>query len=109
MKYVNKDKMKETAVDLYLKGKNYSEIAKLLNCSRNYVSTLIRDDEQVKRKQDETILKVDKNYKTKKMRLTLSINYFNAIGISENPLNEDFVNVYLDRENEQIIIKKHKI
>ena len=38
MKYNNKDDMRNQAIQLYLNGKNYIEIAKILSCSRNYVS-----------------------------------------------------------------------
>ena len=109
MKYNDKEIIKETAIKLFLEGKNYTEISKLTNCSRNYISNLIRNDERVKDRKNKTVLKVYKNQKTKKMRLTLSIDFLRKIGISKDTTVTDYVDVILDENNEQIIIKNHKM
>ena len=49
MKYNNKEEMKEQAIQLYTNGKNFIEIAKIIGCSRNYVSTLIKNDDRVQK------------------------------------------------------------
>ena len=37
------EELKEKIIQLYLEGKNYKEIEKELDCSRNYIGKLIRE------------------------------------------------------------------
>ena len=44
MRYKEKEKIKETALQLYLQGKNFTQIARELGTSRNYISSLLKAD-----------------------------------------------------------------
>ena len=44
---MNKKELKEKCINMFLEGKTYTEIAKLTNWSRTYISRLIEDDERV--------------------------------------------------------------
>lgn len=109
MKYNNKDEMREQAIQLYLGGKNYIEIAKILSCSRNYVSNLIKDDMKVKEKQNNKVLKVYKNPNKGKKNLTIGIDLLSKIGIDKDNKSTDYVQVKLDERNNSLIIKKYDI
>lgn len=100
--------MKAEAIELYLRGDNFSEIAKKLDCSRTFITNLIKDDDKIKEKRNFSTIKVYKNYKNKKMRLALSNLFLDGIGVDRDCRKIDYVDVFLDKENEQIIIKKHK-
>lgn len=105
MKYNNKDIMYKKAVKLYLQGKSYKEIAEILGCSRNYASKLIKDDSNVKEKQNTKTLKLYKN--RKRIELALIDNTLTKIGFSRSNINE-YADIFIDEKNQQIIIKKHK-
>lgn len=109
MKYDNKKEMKKQAIKLYLQGKNYVEISDILGCSRNYVSTLIRNDNRIIEKQNKKILKVYKNAKTGKKNVTIGIDLLSKIGIDRRKEIEDYVQVEFDKNTNQLILKKHKI
>lgn len=109
MKYKNKDDMKKQAIQLYIEGKNYIEIAKILSCSRNYVSNLIKDDEKVKEKQNNKVLKVYKNPNKGKKNLTIGIDLLSKIGIDKDKKSTDYVQVNLDEKNKTLIIKKYDV
>ena len=109
MKYKNKDDMRRQAIQLYLEGKNYIEIAKILSCSRNYVSNLIKDNEQVKEKQNNKVLKVYKNPNKGKKNLTIGIDLLSKIGIDKDNQSIDYVQINLDEKNKSLIIKKYDI
>ena len=109
MKYKNKEKLKEQAIQLYMKGKTYMEISEVLGCSRNYVSELIRDDERIKQLHNQKILKVYKNPNKGKKNLTIGIDLLSKIGISTEYSSTDYVKVSLDKESQQLIIRKHEI
>lgn len=108
MNYRDREELKKEAIKLYLNGYNFSEIAKKFNFSRTFITELIKNDTKVKEKRNYTTLKVYKNQKNKKMRLGLSTTFLSEIGISSNCSIIDYVDVFLDKDNEQIIIKKHK-
>lgn len=107
MKYKNREEMREKAIQLYLENKKYDEIGKILNCSRNYASKLIRNSEKVIEKKNTKILKVTKNKNKKNLRI--GINLLNEIGINNNSEIDEYVKATVDRINKQIIIKKYEI
>jgi len=102
-----REELKKEAVRLFLSGNNFSEIAKKMNFSRTFITDLIKNDERVKAKRNFTTIKVYKNGKNKKMRLGLSTAFLSEIGIDKDCSKVDYVDVFLDKENGQIIIKKH--
>lgn len=101
MKYKNKDSLKEKAVQLYLEGKTYIEIAKILNVSRNYVSNLIKDDVRVIEKSK--IIKVTKG---SHKFLKIGINLLNKIGITSNSDVDEYVEISVNSKENAIIVKK---
>lgn len=106
MKYKNKENLKEQAIELYLKDNNYIQIAKILGCSRNYISNLIKDDIRIKNKKNKKTLKVYKSQHGKK-HLTIGIEILNNIGISNNIMLDEYVDILVDKENGQIVLTKH--
>lgn len=109
MKYDNKNNMKELAIELYLNGKNYTEISRIIGCSRNYVSNLIRSDERVVEKKNSKILKVYKNSNKTKKNLTIGIELLTLIGVSKNENVDDYVQIWFDNKNKNLILKKYDI
>lgn len=109
MKYNNREEMKNKAIKLYLNGKNYIEIAKILGCSRNYVSNLIKDDEAIIKKQTTKILKVYKSPNRRKKNLTIGIELLGLIGVNKSEKVDDYVQVQFDKKNKNLILKKHEI
>jgi len=109
MKYKDKDYMKEQAIQLYIEGKNYIEIAKIIGCSRNYISNLIKNDIKIKEKQNTKVLKVYKNPNKGKKNLTIGIDLLSKIGINKDNTSIDYVQVSLDEKNKSLIIKKYDI
>ncbi len=107
MKYKNKEYLKEQAIELYLKNNTYVQIAKILGCSRNYISDLIKDDIRIKSKKNKKTLKVYKSQHTGKKHLTIGIELLNNIGISNNVLLDEYVDVLVDSKNGQIVLTKH--
>ena len=105
--YVDKDKMKEKAINLYLEGKNYSQIANILGCSRNYVSTLIRKDDRVEEYKNNKIIKLYKNPHYSKIVAQISIDFWEKIGVSKDVNIVDNVKISVDEKKKIIIIKKH--
>ncbi len=109
MRYKNREELKERAISLYIAGKSYVEISKIIGCSRNYVSSLIKNDERIRSFHNQKILKVYKNPNNSKKNLTIGIDLLSKIGVSNECDFADYVNVFLDESNNQLIIKKCEI
>ncbi len=107
MKYNNKEEMKEQAIQLYTNGKNFIEIAKIIGCSRNYVSTLIKNDDRVQKYKNNRIVKLYKKERKSTIILPISLEYWEKIGISKNPDIDEKVEVQVDEKNKVILIKKY--
>lgn len=98
--------LKEKCVQLFLKGKNYTEIAKLTNCSRQYVSNLIKDDKRVKEKLNKKIIKVNKLKNTTRLKISISTDFLSKIGITKDYKKDDFVEISVNEKTKTITIKK---
>lgn len=109
MKYENKDLLKEKCVELYLQGKTMAEIAKVVNCSRNYVGTLIKDAPEIKQYKNTKTVKVYKLKTRNQMNVPISVDFLEKIGISKDVNNNEYVDVSVDENKKKIIIVKHKI
>lgn len=103
---MEKEELKEKCIKLFLEGKNYIEIAKLTNRSRQYVSELIRDDERVKEKLNTRIVKVYKLKNRTRANIPIGIDFLSKIGINKDFNKTDHVEVKLDEKNKTITIKK---
>lgn len=99
-------KLKEECINLFLSGKNYTEIAKLTNRSRQYVAELIKDDERVKEKLNTRVVKVYKLKNRARANISIGIDFLNKIGISKDFKKNDYVEVKVDEKNKIITIKK---
>ena len=107
MRYDNINEMKNKALQLYSSGKNYTEIAQNIGCSRNYVSNLIKNEREVLEKKYSKILKVYKNPNRTKKNLTIGIELLNLIGVSKDENVDDYVKVTFDKKNKILILKKY--
>lgn len=102
-----KKEIKNEAVKLFLEGFNFTQVGNELGYSRQFITNLIKDDPRIQEKRSCTTIKVYKNRKNKKMRLGLSNSFLYEIGIDMDCLKVDYVDVFLDKEKKQIVIKKH--
>ena len=98
--------LKEKCIQLFLEGKNYTEIAKLTNCSRQYVSNLIKDDKRVKEKLNKKIIKVNKLKNTTRLKISISTDFLSKIGITKDYKKDDFVEISVNEKTKTITIKK---
>ena len=98
--------LKEKCIKLIEDGKNVSEIAQLLGYSRTYISNLIKDDKQYKFIRQNRKIKVYKRNHYKQMTIHIPTEFIKGIGVTEDKNINDFVNVFFDENNEQIIITK---
>ncbi len=106
MKY-DKEELKEKAIKLYLEGKKMQDIANILKCSRNYVGTIIKNDERIKQYRNKKVVKVFKYKNVNKMNIPISTDFLKKIGISNNIEQVDFVELQVDEEKKIITIKKY--
>ena len=96
---MNKEELRKYCIDMLAKGNTIVKIAKQTGFSRTYISNLIKEDDQYK------IIK-NKRKKYKQMTIHIPTEFIKKIGISEDKTKEEFVNIFYDTNNNQIIIKK---
>lgn len=103
-------KLKEQCVQLYLRGKKYTEIAKLTGWSRTYITNLIKDDIRVINKKNIKKIKVTKRKDNKQMLIYIPVEFIEKLGISRDRNVIEYVDIQLDTnssEEKRLIIKKH--
>lgn len=105
---MKKEELKEKCVNLFLEGKNYTEIAKLTGYSRQYISKLIKEDERVKERLNKKIIKVNKLKNSSRFKLSLSTEFLSKIGISKDYKKSDYIEIKLNEKSKTITIKKQK-
>lgn len=103
---MDKKELKEYCVQLFSKGKTISEIVKTTGKSRTYITNLIKDDKRYKSIKQNRKIKVYKRKNYKQMTIHIPTEFIKGIGISEDKSKKEFVNIFYDKENNQIIIKK---
>ena len=103
---MNKEELRKYCIDMLAKGNTIVKIAKQTGFSRTYISNLIKEDDQYKIIKNKRKIKVYKRKKYKQMTIHIPTEFIKGIGISENKNIEEFVNIFYDRFNNQIIIKK---
>lgn len=104
----NKDEMKEQAIKLYLEGRSYTEIANIFGCSRNYVSTLIKEDSKIKKFKNKKIIQLYKKPKYSKIEVPINLDFWEKIGISKDSNIINKVEISVDEETQVISIKKYE-
>lgn len=105
---MEKSKLKEQCVKLYLEGKTYTEIAQKTGWSRTYITNLIKSDERIITKKNNKKLKVFKRKDNHQMILYIPTDYLKKIGISSDSNISEYVDISLNGKDKSIIIKKHK-
>lgn len=103
---MEKEDFKEECIQLFLEGKNYTEISKLTNHSRQYISNLIRNDIRVKEKLNKKIIKVSKLKNSSRCKISLSTDFLSKIGVSKDYKENDYIEVSIDEKSKTITIKK---
>lgn len=106
MKYSNKEELREKAIKLYLDGKTMKEISKLVNCSRNFIGNLIREDKRIKEYRKRKIVKLYKWKNQCRINVPISVEFWEKIGISRNCNTDESVEITVDENNKTITIKK---
>ncbi len=104
---MDKKELKEQCVNMFLEGKTYTEIAKLTNWSRTYISRLIEDDERVIDKKNTRKIKVTKRKNRKQMVIYIPTEFIEKLGISNDKNINESVDVILDEKSKKIEIQKH--
>lgn len=103
---MNKEDLRKYCIDMLAKGDTIVKIAKQAGFSRTYISNLIKEDDQYKIIKNKRKIKVYKRKKYKQMTIHIPTEFIKKIGISEDKTKEEFVNIFYDTNNNQIIIKK---
>ena len=103
---MDKNKLKEQCIQLYLQGKTFTEIAKLTNWSRTFITRLIQDDERIIRLKNTKKIKVHKRKNDNRLVVYIPTTYIEKLGISRNLNKDEYVDIKLDEENKKIIIEK---
>lgn len=99
--------LKEQCIQLYLQGKNYTEISKVTGYSRTYITNLIKNDERVMQKQNTRIAKVYKRQDDKRLTINIPSKFIKSIGISQELTEDEFVDISVNNATNEIVIKKH--
>ncbi len=103
---MNEKELKKYCVNMFAKGNTIVNISKQTGFSRTYISNLIKEDEQYKTIKNKRKIKVYKRKNYKQMTIHIPTEFIKGIGISENKNKAEFVDVFYDALNNQIIIKK---
>ena len=103
---MDKKELKKYCINMFANGSTLSNIAKDTGFSRTYITNLIKDDKKYLNIKDNRKIKVYKRKNYKQMTIHIPTEFIKAIGISEDKNKDEFVNVFHDATNNQIIIKK---
>ena len=104
---MEKKELKEKCIELYLQGKTYSEIAKLTNWSRKYITDLIKNDKKIIEKNNVKKIKLYKRKDNKQIQIYIPTEFIKKLGISKDTFDIEYVDIYFDENNKNIVIKKH--
>ena len=102
----NNEKIKEESIQLFLKGKTISEIAKTLKYSREHISRLIKDDPKIKLYRNKKIAYIYKRKTKSEMTVSIPTAFWKKIGISMNTNINEKVEISVDEQEKMIIIKR---
>lgn len=103
---MDRKQLKEECIKLYLEGKTYTEIAKLTNWSRTFITKLIQDDQRIIKLKNTKKIKVHKRKNDNRLVLYIPTTYIEKLGISRDFNKNEYVDIKLDEENKKIIIEK---
>lgn len=103
---MDKKELKEYCINMFSNGSTISEIAKSIKKSRTYITNLINDDEKYKFIKQNRKIKVYKRKNYKQMTIHIPTEFIKGIGVTDDKNKKEFVNVFYDKNNNQIIITK---
>lgn len=103
---MDKSELKEFCISMFLDGHTISYIAKTINKSRTYITNLIKNDDRYISTKRNRKIKVYKRKNYKQMTIHIPTEFIKGIGITEYKSQTEFVNVFFDKDNNQIIISK---
>lgn len=103
---MDKKRLKEDCIKLFLEGKNYAEIAKQTGWSRTTITNLIKDDERVKEKLNCKKIKVHKRKDEGRLTVLVPTQFLKKIGISKDLDKQEYVVAKFDEKTKNIIIEK---
>lgn len=104
---MDKNELKEKFMKLYLDGKNYSEIGKLTGWSRTFVTKLIEKDPRIIEVKNKKTVKIYKRKDNHQFQLYIPNEFIRKLGITADTDSVEYMDIYLDEENKNIILKKH--
>lgn len=103
---MDKKEFKEYSINLLNEGKTISEISRLTNKSRKYITTLLKDDERYINLKNNKRIKVYKRKNGSHMMIYIPTSYIEALGVTKDRNKSDYVNVCFDKKNSVIMIEK---
>lgn len=103
---MDKKELKEHCIDMFINGISLSKIAEDISKSRTYITNLIKDDERYKLYKQNRKIKVYKRKHYKQMTIHIPTEFIKGIGVTDDKDAKEFVNVFFDKNNNQIIITK---
>ena len=103
---MNKKELKEYCINMFINGISLSKIAEDTNKSRTFITNLIKEDERYKMYKQNRKIKVYKRKHYKQMTIHIPTDFIKGIGITDDKSKNEFVNVFFDKNNNQIIISK---
>lgn len=103
---MNKEEFKKYCLQLFAEGKTITEISKLTNWSRKYITNLLKKDEKYMQLKNKKKIKVYKRKNNGQMMVYVPTNFLEKLGVSKNKDKSEYVNVVLDEKENKIIISK---
>lgn len=103
---MNKEELKKYCLQLFSEGKTITEISKLTNWSRTYITNLLKKDEKYIQLKNTKKLKVYKRKNNGQMMVYVPTDFLEKLGVSKNKDKSEYVNVVLDEKENKIIISK---
>lgn len=100
------NELRNYCIDMYANGNTISKIARDIGKSRTYVTNLIKYDKRYIFLKYNRKIKVYKRNSNNQMMIYIPTEFIKKIGITNNKNIDDFVNVFYDEKNNQIIINK---
>lgn len=100
------NELRKYCIDMFANGNTISKIAREIGKSRTYVTNLIKYDKRYIAIKHNRKIKVYKRNNNNQMMIYIPTEFIKKIGIANDKNIDDFVTVFYDTENNQIIINK---
>lgn len=103
---MDKNELREHCINMFINGISLSKMAENIGKSRTYITNLIKDDERYKSYKQNRKIKVYKRKHYKQMTIHIPTEFIKGIGVTDDKNRKEFVNVFYDKNANQIIITK---